>query len=84
MKDEDGTTIIKHIYIDVTCHITLDTPNNRGEAEPQVMRVSGTAVVARGPRQTEAQLIRIENIGLASQLNLLFVTQQTKLIFHPL
>ncbi|PSN44392.1 hypothetical protein C0J52_05754 [Blattella germanica] len=84
VKDENGTTITKHIYIDVTCHITLDTTNEKRAPEPQVMRVSGTAVVSRRPKQTSAQLVKIENIGLASQLNLLFVTQQTKLVFHPL
>ncbi|XP_069683620.1 uncharacterized protein [Periplaneta americana] len=83
VKDANGVTIIKYIHVDVTCHITLDT-NESKEPEPHVMRVSGTAIVSRGPHQTAAQLKRIENIGLASQLNMLFVTQQAKLVFHPL
>lgn len=85
MRDPDGgTTVVKYIRTDVTCHITLDTMNETRKPEPQVMRVSGTAVVSRGPTQSTAQLVRIENIGLSSQLNLLFVTQQAKLVFHPL
>lgn len=47
------------------------------------MRVSGTAVMARGPKQTSAKLLRVDNIGLDSQLNLLFVIQQAELTFHP-
>lgn len=84
MRDSGGTTVVKYIHIDVTCHITLDTTNETRKPEPQVMRVSGTAVVSRGPKQATAQLIRIENIGLSSQLNVLFVTQKAKLVFHPL
>jgi hypothetical protein len=84
VKDSGGTTVVKYIHIDVTCHITLDTTNETRKPEPQVMRVSGTAVVSRGPTQGTAQLVRIENIGLSSQLNVLFVTQQAKLVFHPL
>lgn len=84
IRDSRGTTVIKYIHVDVTCHITMDTTNETRKAEPQVMRVSGTAVVSRGHAQPTAQLVRIENIGLSSQLNLLFVIQQAKLVFHPL
>ncbi|PNF38294.1 hypothetical protein B7P43_G11621 [Cryptotermes secundus] len=84
VRDSQGTTVIKYIHIDVTCHITMDTTNEMRKPEPQVLRVSGTAVVSRRQAQAAAQLVRIENIGLSSQLNLLFVTQQAKLVFHPL
>ena len=66
------------------CHITFDITNETRKPDPQVMRVSGTAVVSRGPTQAVAQLVRIENIGLSSQLNVLFVIQQAKLVFIPL
>jgi hypothetical protein len=62
----------------------MDTTNEMRKPEPQVLRVSGTAVVSRRHAQAAAQLVRIENIGLSSQLNLLFVIQQAKLVFHPL
>jgi hypothetical protein len=62
----------------------FDTTNETRKPDPQVMRVSGTAVVSRGPKQAVAKLLRIENIGLSSQLNVLFVTQQAKLVFIPL
>lgn len=48
------------------------------------MRVSGTAVVRRDPGQNEAKLIKVENVGLASQLNVLFVIQEAHLEFHPI
>lgn len=51
---------------------------------PQVMRVSGTAVVIREPKQAIAKLVRVENIGLDSQLNMLFVNQEAELVFHPI
>jgi len=84
VRGRDGTTVIKYIHTDVTCHITFDITNETRKPDPQVMRVSGTAVVSRGPKQAAAQLVRIENIGLSSQLNVLFVTQQAKLVFIPL
>lgn len=84
IRDSQGTAVIKYVHVDVTCHITMDTTNEMRKPEPQVLRVSGTAVVSRRQAQAPAQLVRIENIGLSSQLNLLFVTQQAKLVFHPL
>lgn len=86
LRGADGTTIIKHIYIDVTCHVTMDTTRAgmaSANADYHTMRVSGTAVVARGPRQSSAKLLRVDNIGLDSQLNLLFVIQEAELTFHP-
>jgi hypothetical protein len=62
----------------------MDTTSEMRKPEPQVMRVSGTAVMSRDHAQAAAKLVRIENIGLSSQLNLLFVIQQAKLEFHPL
>nr|CAD7266478.1 unnamed protein product [Timema shepardi] len=76
----EGTTVTKYIYVDVTCHVTLKSREDIVEA----MRVSGTAVVVREPGQPKARLRRIENVGLASQLNLLFVNRQTVLVFYPL
>ncbi|GFG29966.1 hypothetical protein Cfor_11751 [Coptotermes formosanus] len=84
VRGRDGTTVVKYIHTDVTCHITFDITNETRKPDPQVMRVSGTAVLSRGPTQAVAQLVRIENIGLSSQLNVLFVTQQAKLVFIPL
>uniref|UniRef100_A0A1B6ESN8 Uncharacterized protein n=2 Tax=Cuerna arida TaxID=1464854 RepID=A0A1B6ESN8_9HEMI len=86
VQTKDGTTIIKYIYIDVTCHVTMDTTSAgmlSSAEDSHTMRVSGTAVVARAPRQSCAKLLRVENIGLDSQLNLLFVIQQAELTFHP-
>lgn len=88
MNGKDGTTVVKHIHIDVKCHVTLDTARASVKedevADSQVIRISGTAVVAKAPRTSVAKLLRIENIGLASQLNLLSMIQQAELVFHPM
>uniref|UniRef100_A0A1B6CT64 Uncharacterized protein n=1 Tax=Clastoptera arizonana TaxID=38151 RepID=A0A1B6CT64_9HEMI len=82
-----GTTIVKYIHIDVKCHVTMDTTGAGDKAktlDTQVMRVSGTAVVVKEPKQSAAKLVRVENIGLDSQLNVLFVIQEAELLFHPI
>lgn len=83
MKAEGAPTVIKYIYIDVTCHVTMDTTRAATGVDYHTMRVSGTAVVSCNPKQSIAKLFRIENIGLDSQLNLLFVNQQAALTFLP-
>ncbi|KAI4469874.1 hypothetical protein MML48_1g04818 [Holotrichia oblita] len=75
--------IIKRIYIDVMCHINLDL-NDTGANIEQLIRVCGVATVRKDPNQSEAKVIRVDNIGLDSQLNLLFARTQTELIFIPL
>ncbi|XP_075237149.1 uncharacterized protein LOC142333652 isoform X2 [Lycorma delicatula] len=78
-KDEKNSIIIKkYIHIDVKCHITLGNSDDIHN-----MRVSGTALLEKTPKQTTASLLRIDNIGLDSQLNLLFVTQHAHLVFYP-
>lgn len=88
IKGKAGTTVVKHIHIDVKCHVTLDTAKASVKedevADSQVMRISGTAIVSKAPRESAAKLLRIENIGLASQLNLLSVIQQAELVFYPI
>lgn len=77
---------MKYINIDVMCHVTMDLTSAGEQSVASAchnMRVSGTAVLSKGPRESSARLLRVENIGLASQLNLLFVIQQAQLTFHP-
>lgn len=83
-KRQNGCSLVKYIHIDVTCHVTLDCAHEERALDPQAMRVSGTAVVARSPGQSNAHLLRVENVGLDSQLNMVFVTQQAQLEFWPL
>lgn len=79
-----GVTIRKYIQIDVKCHVTLHTNDVPGRNDDvHVMRVSGTAVLEKKSNQSTASLLRIDNIGLDSQLNLLFVTQHSHLVFYP-
>ena len=78
-KTKQGSRIIKYVDIDVTCHVTLDPLN----AKEKVMRVTGTAVVTKNPKEKWARLDRIESIGLDSQINLLFIREHEELIFMP-
>ncbi|KAG8224050.1 hypothetical protein J437_LFUL001127 [Ladona fulva] len=71
--------VVKRIRVDVTCHVTFNDSD-----DAQVMRVSGHAIVEKKTRARNAELLRIENVGLDSQLNLLFVNQETDLVFCPL
>lgn len=76
--------VLKHIQVELTCSVSLDTTGSDKEVEPHTMRVSGTAIVAKAPGQTSAQLLRVQDIGLDSQLNILFATQWDELVFVPL
>ncbi|KAK6617808.1 hypothetical protein RUM43_014036 [Polyplax serrata] len=75
----NGPSVVKYIEVDVTCHVTLLSHS----ANDKVMRVTGTAVVGKSSREPVAVLLRVENIGLDSQINLLFVHEQEELIFLP-
>lgn len=75
----------KHIQVDVTCHMKLATTGGgQVDSEVHLMRVSGIALMRKTPENSKAQLIKVYNVGLDSQLNLLFVQSQTELTFHPL
>lgn len=52
--------------------------------EDHLMRVYGLAVVRKDPGQNEAKIIQLENVGLDSQLYLLFAHTHTELKFRPL
>ncbi|XP_014254362.1 uncharacterized protein LOC106669406 [Cimex lectularius] len=83
VKEENGkTTIIKHIHVDLTCHVTLDTRYDKSP-EPHIMRISGNTILSKPAGCSEAEILRIENIGLDSQLNILFTTQWDELVFTP-
>lgn len=79
-----GTAIQKHIHVDVMCHLKLiRTGGGTTENDELLVRVSGVAVVRKDPKATEAHIIRIENIGLDSQLSLIFAQTETDLVFIP-
>lgn len=54
------------------------------KSEEHLMRVYGLAVVRKEPGKLDSRVLRVENVGLDSQINLLFVQSQTELIFYPL
>jgi hypothetical protein len=41
------------------------------------------AVVRKEPNQNRAHVVRVENVGLNSQLNVLFAQTHTELTFFP-
>lgn len=76
----NGVTVIKYIHVDVTCQVMLK--NDKFDMESHSLRVSGTAVVAKYPKQNLAKLLYIENVGLSSKLNLVFMNQESHIIFQ--
>ncbi|CAG9561866.1 unnamed protein product [Danaus chrysippus] len=80
-----GKAVEKYIQVDVTCHVKLATTGGGSvDSEVHLMKVSGTALVRKEPGESSAKLIKVFNVGLDSQLNLLFAHSQTELTFHPL
>lgn len=80
-----GKAVDKHIHVDVTCHVKLATTGGGSvDLEVHLMKVSGVAHMRKEPGQAVAKLVKITNVGLDSQLNLLFAHSQTELTFHPL
>ncbi|XP_041979381.1 uncharacterized protein LOC121733243 isoform X2 [Aricia agestis] len=79
-----GMAVEKYIQVDVTCHVKLATTGGGSvDSEVHLMKVSGVALVRKEPGQAEAKLVKVFNVGLDSQLNLLFAHTQTELTFHP-
>lgn len=77
--------IVKYIHINVTCHVKLAIIGGRSDdSEYHLMHVYGLAVVRKEPNSNTARVIRVENVGLDSQLNLLFARTHTELTFHPM
>ncbi|XP_026499707.2 uncharacterized protein LOC113403383 isoform X1 [Vanessa tameamea] len=80
-----GKAVEKYIQVDVTCHVKLATTGGGSvDSEVHLMKVSGTALVRKEPGEAVAKLLKMYNVGLDSQLNLLFAHSQTELTFHPL
>ncbi|XP_071057399.1 uncharacterized protein [Onthophagus taurus] len=74
-------SITKYIQIDVICHIKLEC--SRLSENEQLLRVCGLAVVQKLPGNNQAKVLKVENVGLDSQLYLLFAHSQTELTFIP-
>jgi hypothetical protein len=80
-----GKAVQKYIHVDVTCHVTLATTGGGSvDSEVHLMKVSGVALVRKDVGQSSAKLVKVFNVGLDSQLNLLFAHSQTELTFHPM
>ncbi|XP_030756595.1 uncharacterized protein LOC115882563 [Sitophilus oryzae] len=76
--------IVKHIHIDVICHIQLIRPGGgSSEEDCYLMRVSGVAIVRKQPKTNVARVREVYNIGLDSQLNILFAQTHTEIKFIP-
>ncbi|XP_038209951.1 uncharacterized protein LOC119830857 isoform X2 [Zerene cesonia] len=80
-----GKAVEKYIQVNVTCHVKLATTGGGSvDSEVHLMKVSGVALVRKDPGQSVAKLVKVYNVGLDSQLNLLFAHSQTELTFHPM
>lgn len=85
MTASGRVAIVKYIHINVTCHVRLrQTGGGSEHKEQHLMRVYGLAIVRKEPNSNVAKVVRVENVGLDSQLNILFARTQTELTFHPL
>ncbi|CAI6356582.1 unnamed protein product [Macrosiphum euphorbiae] len=80
VKSTNGVTVTKYIHVDVTCQVMLKS--DKSDNESHSVRVSGTAVVVKYSKQNEAKLLYIDNVGLSSNLNLVFMNQKSHLIFQ--
>lgn len=80
MSGNDGVTVTKYIHVDVTCQVMLNS--DKSDKESHALRVFGTAVVVKYPKQNEAKLIYIDNVGLSSKLNLVFMNQKSHIVFQ--
>ncbi|XP_066139468.1 uncharacterized protein [Euwallacea fornicatus] len=81
----DQFAIVKHIHIDVTCHIQLSRPGGASsEKDSYMMRISGVAVVRKEPKAEAAKVVEIDNIGLDSQLYILFSQMHANIKFIPM
>lgn len=77
--------IVKYVHVDVMCHVKLAfTGGGSTDKEEHLLRVYGLAVVRKEPGSDRAQVVRVDNIALDSQLNVLFARTQTELTFEPL
>lgn len=82
---KDGKFAIeKHILIDVICLVRLTTPGRCStENEQYLMRVCGLAIVRKEPNSIDSRVLRVERIGLDSELEILFQQHNFELIFLP-
>lgn len=58
--------------------------SDKFDEESHALRVSGTAVVVKYPKQNDARLLYIDNVGLSSKLNLVFMNQKSHIIFQAI
>lgn len=82
MNGNGGVTVTKYIHVDVTCQVMLNS--DKSDKESHALRVFGTAVVVKYPKQNEAKLLCIDNVGLSSKLNLVFMNQKSHIIFQAI
>lgn len=85
MKTPSGQYAIeKHIHIDVICHIQLSRPGGASsELDSHMMRIAGIAIVRKNPNTNLAKVVEVGNIGLDSQLYILFSQMHTEIKFIP-
>jgi len=73
-----GDHISKRVRVDIICNITFDH-----EEVVRTLRVNGLAIVEKSRWQPQARVTSIVNIGIASQLYVMFMNTRTTLTFRP-
>lgn len=66
------------------CHIKVDINESGVFHNENLVRVCGLAVARKDSNRKDGYLERIENIGLDSQLNLIFAHTNQEVIFLPI
>jgi hypothetical protein len=68
----------KRVRVDITCHITIEQ-----DQDVRTLRVNGIATVVKTKQEKEARVSSITNIGIASQLYVMFMNKRSTLTFRP-
>ncbi|KRT84938.1 hypothetical protein AMK59_2317, partial [Oryctes borbonicus] len=63
---------VKHVHVDVMCHIRMDVNESGVFHNENLVRVYGLAIVRKDSGRRNGYVERIESIALDSQLNLIF------------
>lgn len=74
----ENSVVCKSVRVDIICNITLDH-----EDDVRTLRVNGLAIVEKAKNQSQACVSKIVNIGISSDLYVMFMNRLTTLTFRP-
>ncbi|XP_017784893.1 PREDICTED: uncharacterized protein LOC108568361 isoform X2 [Nicrophorus vespilloides] len=82
LETAKGIAVEKYIHVDVMCHIKLARSGSI-DKEEHLVQVYGLAVVRKDPKINDSYVVRVENVGLDSHLNLIFARNHSEVTFIP-